>query len=268
MIRLNSLPVVAVLALAAGLVFAETPLLPGGKWHVHDMNRPVPEVVQPGSCSTQNDPGQPPFDAIVLFDGSDLSQWVQHYTVEENGEKRSKVRDPIWKLEDGAVQVVGGTGDITSRESFGSCQLHLEWCAPDPQGKQGQKRGNSGVFLMGLYEVQVLDSYENRTYADGQAAAVYGQTPPLVNACRKPGEWQSYDIVFTAPRFKDGELLAPAYVTVLHNGVLVQNHTAFQGPTVWKKLAKYRPHEPKLPLRIQNHGDPVKYRNIWIRPLD
>jgi len=160
------------------------------------------------------------------------------------------------------------TGDIVTKEGFGSCQLHVEWRAPDPQGKSGQSRSNSGVFLMDRYEIQVLDCYENKTYADGQAGAVYGQTPPLVNACRKPGEWQCYDIIFTAPKFEGDKLVSPAYFTVLHNGVLIQNHTEVQGPTVWRKLAEYRPHADKLPIRIQDHSGQVSYRNIWIRPLE
>lgn len=246
---------------------AATPLLPGGEWHVHDMDRPVPEVVAPGTPSTQAAPGKPPADAVVLFDGGDLSQWRQLYSYEEDGVKKKATRSPTWKVSDGVLEVSGG-GDIESKAAFGSCQLHVEWCAPEPHGKQGQKRGNSGVFLMGLYEVQVLDSYQNRTYADGQAGALYGQTPPLVNACRAAGEWQTYDVIFTAPEFDGDQLVSPAYLTLLHNGVLVQNHTAYQGPTVWKKLAQYRPHASALPLRIQDHGDPVKYRNIWVRPLD
>lgn len=266
--KINIIFIAATLMFAASLATAKTPLLPGGKWRVHDMNRPTPEVVQPGSSGTQERPGEPPSDAVVLFDGSDLSKWIQEYTFKENGQKKRGERDPLWKVKDDSVQVAGGTGSIRSRESFGSCQLHVEWSAPAPHGKRGQKRGNSGIFLMGLYEVQVLDSYNSRTYADGQAAAVYGQTPPLLNACRKPGEWQSYDIIFTAPRFEDGKVVSPAYLTLLHNGVLVQNHTAYQGPTVWKKLAKYKPHAERLPIRLQDHGDPVKYRNIWIRPLD
>lgn len=248
---------------------AKTPLLPDSKWRVHDPARPKPEVVEPGTCSTQNKPGKPPSDAIVLFDGKDLSKWIQKKTIKRKGKPNKHItRDPLWKVEDGCMQIDGDTGSIETKKGFGSCQLHVEWSAPPPRGKHGQKRGNSGVFLMGRYEIQVLDSYKNTTYADGQAAAIYGQYPPLANACRPSGKWQTYDIVFESPEFEDGELVRPAYATVFHNGVLIHHHKALQGPTVHKKLAKYRPHSDKLPLRLQDHGDPVRYRNIWIRPLD
>jgi len=265
--KLSSILSVFIISIIA--VSAATPLLPGGKWRVHDKDRPLPEVVKPGTASTQDAPGKPPADAIVLFDGKDLSQWIQKKTIKEKGKPDKKIeREPIWKVENGRCQIVAKTGWIETKEGFGSCQLHLEWMTPDPKGKKGQKRSNSGVFLMGLYEIQILDSYKNRTYADGQAGAIYGQYPPLVNASRAPGEWQTYDIVFEAPEFKDGKVVKPAFATVLHNGVLVQNHQSFQGPTVWRKLARYKPHPGKLPLKLQDHGDPVSFRNIWIRPLD
>lgn len=234
--------------------YTDTPLLPGSKWRVHDAERPRPAAVEPGTASTAELPGKPPADAIVLFDGKDLAQWT------------SRGGDAKWKVEGGAMEV-NGTGDIETLEAFGDCQLHVEWAAPATVKGESQGRGNSGIYFMGRYEVQVLDSFENPSYADGQAAALYGQTPPLVNACRKPGEWQSYDILFTAPRFAEGKLVTPAHVTVLHNGVLVQHHTPLLGATAHKTLPKYEPHGAALPLRFQDHGDPVRYRNIWIRKL-
>ena len=221
------------------------------KWGVHDMARPLPEVITPG-----ND-GSPPSDAIVLFDGKDMSQWVSD---KDGSEAR-------WKVENGYCEVTPGSGNISTKQKFGDCQLHIEWASPTEAKGPGQKFGNSGVYFMGLYEVQVLNSYENHTYADGQAAAVYGQNPPLVNACRRPGTWQSYDIIFHRPVFKDDKIIKPATITVLHNGVLVQDNFEIVGVTAWKKVAVYHPHPDKLSLKLQNHGDPVKYRNIWIREL-
>lgn len=228
--------------------YKDTPLLPDGKWHVHDPDRPTPAVVTPGTG------GAPPSDALVLFDGKSLAAW-------KSGDK-----DAAWKLVDGAMEV-NGTGTIETRESFGDIQLHLEWRAPEKPESESQGRGNSGVFLMGMYEIQVLDSFENRTYADGQAAALYGQRPPLVNACRKPGEWQSYDIFFKAPRFDGQKLASPAVVTVVQNGVLVQNAEAFLGATRHREVATYSAHAPTGPLALQDHGNPVRYRNIWVRRL-
>jgi hypothetical protein len=202
------------------------------------------------------EPGAPPSDAIVLF-GTDLSGW-----------RTANGGPPKWKVENGVLQVVPGGGDILTREEFGDCQLHVEWATPTPPHGNSQERGNSGVFLMGLYEVQVLDSFENLTYADGQAAALYGQFPPFVNASRPPGEWQAYDIVFEAPRFEGEALASPAYLTVLHNGVLVQNHRAVLGPTLHRRLAHYTPHGPAGPLKLQDHENPVRYRNVWIRRLE
>lgn len=206
---------------------------------------PEPKVVTPG----QN--GAPPSDAIVLFDGADLSHF-------NGGEK--------WLIKDGVATVHGG--GVTSKRAFGSCQLHVEWAAPAEVKGHGQGRGNSGIYLQGKYEVQVLDSYENKTYYDGQAGALYKQWPPLVNACRKPGEWQTYDIIFDAPKFDaQGKVSKPGYVTVLHNGVLIQNHAELQGTTAWDRAPAYEPHADKLPLSIQDHGNPVRFRNIWIREL-
>jgi hypothetical protein len=238
--------------------YDDTPFLPNTKWRVHDSNRPQPPVIWPGWFSTQEAPGEPPSDAIILFDGKDLSKWV---SVKDGGPAR-------WKVENGYMEVVAGTGDIQTVEEFGDCQLHIEWAAPAEVRGEGQGRGNSGVFLMGRYEIQVLDCYENPTYADGTTAAIYGQYPPLVNACRKPGEWQVYDIIWLAPRFdENGNLIRPAYVTVFHNGVVVHYHTPLFGPTTHRATLPYQPHPPVGPLRLQDHGDPVRYRNIWYRPL-
>ncbi len=228
--------------------YDDGPVIPGTSWRVHDSKRPAPPVVAPG------DAGAPPSDAIVLFDGKDLAAW------------RSGDGDAKWKLAGGAMEV-NGTGNLVTRESFGDCQLHIEWATPaEPRG-ESQGRGNSGVFLMGRYEVQILDSFESRTYADGQAAALYGQRPPLVNASRPPGAWQTYDIVFRAPRFEDGKLPTHASVTVLHNGVVVHHAAEIQGGTVHRALPTYTPHEPEAPLVLQDHGDPVRFRNIWIRRM-
>jgi len=236
--------------------YSDTPMLPGGKWHVHDGTRPQPTVVSPGTFSTQATPGAPPSDAVVLFDGWDLSKW-----------QNDKGGPAAWKVESGAMVVAPGTGGIQTKDSFGDCQLHVEWATPAPPKGEDQDRGNSGVFLMSRYEIQVLDSYNSKTYPDGQAAAIYGQFPPLVNASRKPGEWQTYDIVFTAPRFNGQSVNAPGTVTVFHNGVVVHNHATLIGGTVHRALAKYEAHPDKAPLMLQDHEHPVRYRNIWIRNL-
>lgn len=242
--------------MAKNVGYDDTPMLPGSKWHVHDGNRPQPRIITPGTFSTQEKPGQPPSDAIVFFDGKDLSKWTG------SGGEEAK-----WKVENGYMEVTR-TGDIETKEHFGDCQLHLEWAAPAEVKGESQGRGNSGVFLMGRYEIQVLDGYDNITYADGITAAIYGQYPPLVNACLKPGEWQTYDIFFIVPRFDGNKLVSPAYATVIHNGVLVHHHQELLGPTGHRILASYNhPHPPEGPLRLQDHGDPVRYRNIWIRHL-
>ncbi len=222
------------------------------RWDVHDMDRPRPPVVTPGA-----EDRLPPSDAIVLFDGTDLSAWHGR-----GGQ------DAQWKVENGYMEVTPDTGDIRTRQRFGSCQLHIEWASPEVIDGSGQGRGNSGVFLMDRYEVQILDSYDNDTYPDGQAASIYAQKPPLVNASRKPGQWQSFDIIFHAPVFEDGQVKKPATITVFHNGVLVQDHWEIQGTTRHKQRPSYDPHPDKLPLRLQDHGDLVRFRNIWIRPLD
>lgn len=222
------------------------------RWAVHDMSRPVPKVVSPAE-----DPGQPPSDAIILFDGTDLSEWVS----------AGDGSPAKWKVENGYIEVIPETGDIRTKRAFGNCQLHIEWASSAKVSGNGQDSGNSGVFLMSNYEVQVLNSYDNRTYADGHTAAVYGQQPPLVNACRPPGQWQSYDIIFHRPIFKDSKVVKPATITMLHNGVLVQDHFEIEGGTVWRRRAEYNPHGDKLPIRLQDHDHPVRYRNIWVREL-
>ena len=227
-------------------------MLPGMPYHVHDPARPHPPVVTPGG-----QPGGAPSDAIVLFDGKDLSQWSS-----ANGTKPA-----AWKAGDGYFEVVPRTGDLATKEKFGDVQLHIEWAAPAEIRGSSQGRGNSGVFLQGRYEVQVLDSFNNPTYADGQAGAIYGQWPPLANAVRKPGEWQSYDIVFEAPRFEGGKLVKPPYLTVFLNGVLLHNRQEVMGPTVHRALAKYVPQPAEDSLVLQDHGNPVRYRNVWIRRL-
>jgi hypothetical protein len=228
------------------------------KWEIHDRNRPVPAVVTPGTASTQGAPGKPPSDAVVLFDGKDLSKWV----VKKNGSPDK------WKDENDYFEDIAKTGDMRTKDSFGDCQLHVEFSEPNPSKGEDQDRGNSGVFLMGLYEIQVLDSYQSKTYADGQASAVYGQYPPLVNASRAPGQWQTYDIIWHGPRFDaDGKLTRPAHVTVFHNGVLTQDNVELTGPTGHHVRPPYTPTPEKLPLALQDHNHPVRYRNIWIREL-
>lgn len=239
--------------------YSDTPVIPGSRWRVHDIDRPEPPVVNPATFSTQEKHGTPPGDAVVLFDGSDLNSW-------------SSVRggDAGWQLVEGeAMEVVPRTGDIRTIDSFGTCQLHVEWRAPTEIYADSQGRGNSGVFLLGLYEVQVLDNYENPTYADGIAAAIYGQYPPLANAAVPPGSWHVYDIVFETPIFTDGTLEKPAYMTVFHNGVLMHLRQQMQGPTQHRNLANYEtPHGPTGPLVLQDHGDKVQFRNIWLRELN
>ena len=204
-----------------------------------------PAIVTPGAEHA------PPSDAIVLFDGGDLSAW-------ENADN--------WSVEDGAM--VSGKGDARTKESFGDCQLHIEWSAPAPAKGSGQGRGNSGIFLMNAYEIQVLDSFENKTYFDGQAGAIYKQTPPQVNATRPPGEWNVYDIIWTAPRFDDGgSLKSPAYITALHNGVLILNHFELKGDTPYHRPPRYQKHAARLPIRLQDHGNPIRFRNIWLREI-
>lgn len=214
--------------------------------------KPVPPVVTPGATAAL-----PPSDAIVLFDGKSLDAW-----------ENDKGGAAGWTLADGAMTVKPGAGGIRTKQGFGSCQLHIEWRAPSVVKGEGQGRGNSGIFLMGQYELQVLDNYNNATYSNGQAASTYKQQMPMVNACRPPGEWQSYDIIFTAPVFfEDGRIKNPAMITVIHNGVLVQHNTPIWGATEYIGIPKYTAHAPALPLGLQDHGDLVSFRNIWVRPL-
>lgn len=240
--------------------FTDTPVLPEIGFHVHDPSRPRPAVITPGAGA-----GQPPSDAVVLFDGRDLSQWSAA-TLGTASYTQSDEPAP-WKVGDGFFEVVPGTGDIATRERFGDVQVHLEWAAPVPVRGRSQNRGNSGVLLMGLYEVQVLDNHDNPTYADGTAGAIYGQWPPLVNPLRPAGEWQSYDVVFEAPRFEGDTLVKPAYLTVFINGVVVHNRKASMGPMVWREIARYRPHPAEGPILLQDHDHPVRFRNIWVRRL-
>ena len=233
--------------------FQDTPMQPDGKWHVHDPARPQPPIVTPGATFSEN--AKPPADAIVLFDGKDLSQWTDR-----------KGEPAPWKVEDGVA--VSAKSDIMTKAKFGDIQLHLEFCEPTPPKGDGQGRGNSGVFFMGLYEIQVLDCYNSKTYADGATGGLYGQHPALTNACRPPGEWQTYDIIFTAPHFgANGEVTTPAYVTVTLNGVVLQNHQAFRGATNWRVPGKYTAHAAELPLALQYHNNSVSFRNIWVRPV-
>jgi hypothetical protein len=230
--------------------YSDTPFIPGSKYRVHDSDRPQPAIVTPGGH------GSPPSDAVVLFDGTSLAAW-----------QSVKGGAAGWKVENGYMEVVPKSGDIRTGQEFGDCQLHLEWAAPAEVKGDSQGRGNSGVFMMGRYEIQVLDCYDNPTYADGTAAAIYGEFPPLVNACRKPGEWQAYDILWTAPRFNGEQLAAPAYLTMLFNGVLVHNHQALIGPTSHRKVVPWEAHPPVGPLRLQDHNNPMRFRNIWYRAL-
>ena len=218
---------------------------------VTEVWEPIPPKVTPG------EKGAPPSDAIVLFDGKDLSNFVS-----EDGTPAK------WDVKDGYMTVNVNAPGIKTKQNFDDCQLHVEWRSPIEDTDEGQGKGNSGVWFMDKYEIQVLDSYENRTYSNGQASAVYKQHAPLVNASKKPGEWQTYDIIFTAPRFSDkGTLITPARVTVLHNGVLVQNNVSILGPVEYRGLPVYVRHEAKAPLKLQEHTDLVSFRNIWIREL-
>jgi hypothetical protein len=244
--------VVSVTALQqAPIGYDDTPMQPDGTWKVHDIKRPRPPLVTPGPFVSL----EPPSDAIVLLGKvADLSQWQMM--------DGSKV---TWPVDGGTIS--SGKGMIRTRQDFADVHLHLEFATPEKVVGNSQERGNSGVFLSGVFEIQILDSFDNVSYADGQAAAMYGQHPPLVNASRGPGQWQSYDIAFTAPRFDGATLATPASVTVLHNGVLVHNARPFWGPTAHKRIGQYEPSNARGPIRLQDHGNPVRFRNIWVRDL-
>ena len=232
-----------------GLGYTDTPRLPNSPWRVHDRQRPQPPMVEPGAEVGQQ-PLAPPSDAVMLFDGKDLSQW-------EGGDPKG--------IEDGCINILK-TGQIQTKRHFGDCQLHVEWATPK-KAENNLMWGNSGVFMLGKYELQIIESHDSKIYADGIAGAIYGQTPPLVNASRKPGEWQSFDIVFTAPQFDGDKLLKPAYFTVYWNGVLVHNHTASLGPMRHREVATYDSRETTGPILLQQHGSAVRFRNIWVRDL-
>jgi Domain of Unknown Function (DUF1080) len=241
-------PLLALVLLGGALAAAEpapTEINPKGPWKVHDMSRPQPKVVTPAPAG---EPVKAPSDAIILFDGTNLNAWNE-----------------TAPIADGAFTMAGK--ELFTKESFGDCQLHVEWAEPAPATGTGQGRGNSGVFMMSRYEIQVLDCFQNPTYPDGQTGALYGMFPPLVNACRPPGEWQTYDILWKAPRFNDDKLTSPAVVTVLHNGVAIQVAQEVLGPSTAGAALPYKAHG-EAPLRLQWHHNPVRYRNIWIRRLD
>lgn len=241
----------AVVAQQAQIGYNDTPMQPGGRWHIHDGSRPQPRVVSPGSS-----PAAVPGDATVLVGaGDDLSAW-----------QAMDGTPAPWRMTNGVLET--GKGLIRTKAEFTNVQLHVEFATPAQVSGESQGRGNSGVFLLGKFEIQVLDSYNNPTYPDGQAAAMFGQYPPLVNASRPPGEWQTYDIVFLAPRFSATSTLdKPAVVTVFHNGIVVHHATAFWGPTAHRKIDPYTPDNAKGPIALQDHGNPVRFRNVWIRPL-
>jgi hypothetical protein len=236
--------------------YKDTPLIPGTQWHVHDGDRPQPRVVTPGATFSHMAP--PPSDAKVLFDGKDFSHWQLG-----NGSA------PKWKIENGYMEVVGKSGSIQTKEKFADFQLHLEFATPSKVEGSSQGRGNSGILFNGVYEVQVLDSYNNPTYPDGQAGALYGQTPPLVNASKAPGEWQSYDIIFESPRWDEsGKLVKKANVTVIHNGVLLHHKKEYTGHTPHRNNGHYnKPHPPEMFIQLQDHDNPTRFRNIWLRSI-
>lgn len=258
LIAICALPFPAALLHADGAFYGDPPdaVHP---WAIHDMNRPQPPRVEPATFSSQEKPGTPPSDAVILFDGTDatLGNWIS----DKNGEPTK------WVVKDATLQCVPGSGYVRTKDEWADCQLHIEWSAPSEVHGDSQGRGNSGVFLMGQVEVQVLDNHGNPTYSDGFAGSVYGVNPPMANALRKPGEWQFYDIIFRRPIYKDGQLVDAGYLTVFCNGVLLQDHTPLQGGGGHKARTKDRPFPDKGPLKLQDHGNPVRYRNIWYRPL-
>ncbi len=235
----------------SNLGYDDTMYISGNPYRVHDPSRPQPRVVTPAT-----EPGGAPSDAEVLFDGRDLSKW-----------SKLDGSDAGWLVKDGYMEVTPKEGNIKTKQAFGNCQLHVEFAAPEEVKGESQGRGNSGVFLMGQYEIQVLDNFENPTYADGLCGSLYGQCPPLVNACRKPGEWSRYDIIWEGPIFDGDKLCQPAYVTILLNGILLHNRKALLGPTQHRVTTHYKPHAKTGPIMLQDHHDKVRFRNIWIRPL-
>lgn len=233
---------------AATLIAATVPVI---TWKTGDRSRPLPSKVTPGRG------GSPPSDAVALFDGKNLSAW-----------QTKDGKPAAWTLENGYFAVRPKSGDLLTKQAFGDAQIHIEWASPNPPPGSDQEPGNSGVYLQSLYEVQVLESYANKTYPDGQAAAIYCQYPPLVNASLPPGEWQTYDIVFHGARFDgSGNLTRTATVTLLYSGMLVQDNVQLTGPTDYMKRPPYKPGPEKMPLLLQDHGQPVRFRNIWIREL-
>ncbi len=242
--------------------YTDTPQIPGQTWKVHDAARPRPPRMTPGLPLPS---APPPADAVQLFNGKDLSQWV-------NVMRGGTAQEPKWRVENGYMEIVPHTGRLVTKEKFGDCQLHVEWMVPVGSEGAGQGRGNSGIELMGRYEIQILESFENVTYADGQAASIYGQWPPRVNVSRPQGEWNAFDIFFEAPVFERGKLegetpAKPAFVTVLHNGVMVHHRQEILGAAVHRRVAGYKAHGPEEPLSLQDHGRPVRFRNVWIRRL-
>lgn len=264
---LSSLFAVALLAAGSGgkALAAEpntegyktTPMIPGTPWHVHDPDRPQPPVVTPGKTFSQE--ASAPADAVVLFDGKDFSKWRK---------SEGAGGDVGWKLENGYMETTR-TGRIRTKDEFGDFQLHIEFATPEKVEGEGQGRGNNGLNIYGRYEVQILDCYNNMTYADGMVGALYGQRPPLVNASRPPGEWQTYDVIWESPRWDaDGKLVKKAYITVLHNGLVLHHRYELTGTTPHQRVGTYNDkHDPKGFIELYEHGNPVRFRNIWIRPL-
>jgi len=242
--------------------YTDTPLVPGQKWHVHDPGRPYPPKATPGAK-----PGAPPSDAIVLFDGKDLSHWLPATQITPAG-PTTREGPPKWKVENGYMEIVPGTGDLETKEKFGNVQLHVEFALPTTTAGSTTDRGNTGIFLQGRYELQIFDQNKNPIYADGQIGAIYGQWPPLVDAGLKPGEWQTYDILFEAPKMSGDKVIKPAYLTAILNGMVVQNHTELLGPTVYRAAAKYTAQPAEDGILIQNHNSAVRFRNIWARRLN
>jgi hypothetical protein len=238
--------------------YTDTPVIPGQKWKVHDSTRPTPPMVTPGAK-----PGDPPSDAVVLFDGKDLNAWQ----TPGRGADRGKMLPPRWTIKDGYMFAATRSGDLVSKEKFGDCQIHIEWAAPAEIEGASQWRANSGVLIQSRYEIQVLDSWNNPTYPDGQAGSIYGQWPPMVNASRKPGEWQYYDIAFEAPKWEGDKMVKAPYVTVFHNGVLMHHRQEIIGPMAHREVRKFEPHGPEEPFALQDHDTRTRFRNIWIRRI-